>query len=172
VWIGGKNDGRQLVYVKGANNNKVLVRLPKKRVTGIRNPLDLVGRFVRDWPLDLDDARITSESRYPPDVAGYNTLVNRMVRIFDKAVQREAVWVVDKGLSHDGRRKLHQFEVTVCPLTLNEDIQRMDVWFDVSQTLLAHTMLYDSAGRLVEDYDWQGIQLGLGLTDADFELTD
>ncbi len=158
-WVGKHAKGRQLLYTAGENDDKVLIREP-----GIISGLLGVMRF------DLTSSMITSKSRYGPDVAGYNGLVNRVDGIFRQAVEAKAVTVAaSTPVMHRGIEVLC-FEVLIDREAVDMDVSKMILWFDVERSLPIHTIIYDGRGRAVEDYDWRHLILNADLSDADFEI--
>lgn len=160
-WVGERFKGRKVIYVAGANDDKVLVQAGglSGRVTGwIRRTL----RF------DLTSYIVRSQSRYLPDVAGYDRLVERMREVYTEAREDHLVRVNASSPTERDGRKIQRFDVTLDPPLLDVDVSRMIVWFDLDSSLPVHTILYDGSGRMVEDYDWRDIEFDVGLTDADF----
>lgn len=162
-WVGEVHKGRRLIYVKGANDDKVIVRVGNEG--GL---MGLVGRLKKEWRLDLDDPQIRSNSRYPPDAGGYNRLVRRMTEDYGEALTLSMAWVTASPPEETDGRRLRRFEVTLEHVLLDTDTSRMIVWFDLDKLLPVHTVRWDARGRRVEDYDWRDAELNIGLTDADF----
>ncbi len=161
-WVGERFKDRDLIFVSGANDNKVLVK-EKGGLSGWITG----GRPLR---LALDSPMVTGVSRYAPDVAGYNNLVKRIAKLYRDARPLRLAWVEASPVESASVRRTQKFEVTLEPILLENDVSRMVVWFDLSTSLPIHTVLYDAKGRMVEDYDWQNLRLDAGLTDADFRF--
>ena len=160
-WVGDQYKGRQLIYVAGANDNKILVR-PE----GV---LSITGKTLR---FSLDSWIVRMYGRYPPDVAGYNNLVKKIVDIYGRARKLNLGSVKAAPPVEESGHKVQCFEVRLEPKLLDVDVSKMVLWFDLSSYLPVHTVFYDASGRLVEDYGWRDIQLNVGLTDDDFAFKD
>lgn len=161
-WVGEQFKGREIIYVKGANDDKVLAKSEGGGLSGFftRN------RILR---LALDSSMVKGQSRYGPDVAGYNNLLKRLASLYREARALRLAWV-QQWLVESSARSVQKFEVTREPVLLGGDVSRAIVWFDLAAGLPTHVIVYDAKGRLVEDYDWQNLRLNAGLTDADFSF--
>ena len=161
-WVGERNKGRDLLYVTGQNDGKVLVKEP-----GAITNIFTGGKPVS---LALDSPLLKAQSRYLPDVAGYNNLVKRLRRLYDDARPLGLVWVSERPSEMVAGRRLQTYEVSFESVLLDSNVRRMIVTFDVAASLPTHTVIYDGKNQLVEDYDWQHLRLNVGLTDADFRF--
>ena len=162
-WIGERYKGRQLIYVAGSNDNKILVR-PEGvvRILTVKKTL----RF------SLDSTIVRMYGRYPPDVAGYNNLMKKIVDIYGRAKKLNLGWVKASPPAAEAGHKVQCFEVMLEPKLLDVDVSKMVIWFDLQTLLPVHTVFYDAGGRMVEDYGWRDLQLNVGLTDDDFTFQD
>ncbi len=160
-WVGERNRGRDLIYVKGQNDDKVMVKEP-----------GLASVFSGGKPvlLPLDSPLLKAQSRYAPDVAGYNNLVKRIAGLYKDARSLGLAWVAERPSEMVAGRRLQTFELTFESVLLDVDVKRILITFDVADSLPVHTITYDAKNRLVEDYDWQHVRLNAGLTDADFRF--
>jgi hypothetical protein len=150
-----------MIYVAGANDDKILVR-----------PEGMVGLMGKTLRFDLDSPIVKMYGRYPPNVAGYNSLLKKIVDIYGRAHKLSLVWVKASAPVEESGRKLQCFEVTLESVLLDVDVSKMLIWFDLGSFLPVHTVFHDAAGRMVEDYGWGDIKLDVGLTDADFVFKD
>jgi len=156
-WIGKVYKGRKMAYVKGANDNKVLVRLG-----------GITGR-LKVWRFAPHSDMIKAYSRYTPDVAGYNNLIERMVRVHKTARSAGTLAVTMSEPGIRSGRNVQRFGLTFSGLT-DVDASGMTVWFDLDSSLPVHTIMRDVSGRMVEDYDWRHIELDRGLAADDFKI--
>jgi hypothetical protein len=162
-WIGERYKGRQLIYVAGSNDNKILVR--PEGVVGILT-IKKTLRFALDSPI------VRMYGRYPPDVAGYNNLMKKIVDIYGRARKLNLGRVKTSPPAEEAGHKVQRFEVTLEPKLLDVDVSKMVIWFDLQSILPVRTVFYDTNGRMVEDYGWRDLQLNVGLTDEDFTFQD
>lgn len=160
-WVGKRFKGRQVIYVTGANDNKVLVRAGGWSGT-------LTGWIKKTLRFELTSVMIKSQSRYTPDVAGYDRLVERLSEVYAEAGKAGRAWVKSSDPSENDGQRTRRFEVTLDPPLPDVDISKMIVTFDLDTSLPVRTILHDGGGRMVEDYDWRNIKLDVGLIDADF----
>jgi len=160
-WVGERYKGREMTYVAGANDDKILVR-----------PEGMVGLIGKTLRFNIDSPIVRMYGRYPPNVAGYDTLLKKIVDIYGRAHKLGLVWVKTSPPAEESGRKLQRFDVTLESALLDVDVSRMVLWFDLGTLLPVHTVFYDAAGRMVEDYTWGDIKLNVGLTDDDFVFKD
>jgi hypothetical protein len=160
-WVGERYKGRHLIYVAGENDNKILIR-----------PEGMMGLIGKTLRFDLDSPIVRMYGRYPPDVAGYNNLLKKIVDIYGRARKLNLAGVKASPPVDDSGRKLQCFEVMVEASLLDIDVSKMVIWFDTGKLLPVHTVFYDAVGRMVEDYVWGDVQLDVGLTDDDFVFKD
>ena len=159
TWIGNKLNGRQVVYVDGANDGKMLVRLE-----GWKGRLGIIS-------LDPSGSAVKWGSRYPVTSLGYDALVRRIIKNYDDAVERESLGIVDFGLQSLPDHQTHAFEMVLDhPDEQTGDYHKMRIWFDVRTGLPIRFMGLDKEGRLLEDYFWQGLKLNQNLADHDFVI--
>jgi outer membrane lipoprotein-sorting protein len=118
----------------------------------------------------LDSTALTSQSKDAPDFAGYNLLIGSIRMRFNDARASNLAWVSEARPETVGERRLQTFEVTLQAVVLSGQIKQMAITFDLATSLPVHMIMRDAKGRLVVDYDWQNLRLGVGLTDADFRF--
>jgi hypothetical protein len=162
TWVGKRNKGRDLVYVAGQNDNKVLVKEPGA----------VIKFFTGNKPVSiaLDSTALTSQSKDAPDFAGYNLLIGSIRMRFNDARASNLAWVSEARPETVGERRLQTFEVTLQAVVLSGQIKQMAITFDLVTSLPVHMIMRDAKNRVVQDYDWQNLRLGVGLTDADFRF--
>ncbi len=160
TWIGKRLKGRQVVYVEGANDGKMLVLLD-----GFKGKMLGVQRFSPTGRL------ATWGSRYPVTVVGYDALVRRIVENYEKAAKRGTLGVVDFGQQSLPDLQTYAFEVVLDhPESQGGDYHRMIVWFDVQSGLPVRFIGLDVRDHLLEDYFWQRLAINQNLVDADFVI--
>ena len=159
-WVGQQYKGRKIIYVAGANDDKVLVQ-----AGGLAGAL--TGWISKTLRFELTSSTITSQSRYPPDVAGYDHLVTRVREIYTEVRKAGVVVKAFSPVEKDGR-KIQRFDLTVDPIPPEVITSKMILWIDLDSSLPVHTMRYDRSGRMIEEYDWRNIKFDTGLKDADF----
>jgi len=161
TWTGVRLNGREVVYVAGANDDKVLVRLP-----------GWLGRRAGTQKLSPTSSAVTSGSRYSITVVGYDALVKRIVENYDAAARRNTLAVVDYGIQKDlNGCETHGFKVVLDhPGQQHGDYHTMIFWIDVTCGLPIRFVGIDKDGALLEDYLWLNLKINQGLTDEDFVI--
>lgn len=157
-WIGARYKGRKMSYVKGQNDDKVLVRLGT-----------VLGR-LKVLPFAVDGAVIRSYSRHTPDVVGYNRLLDRINRDVAAASTAGKLSVTAGDPETTDGRRTRRFELTLDAAAAGTDCSKMIIRFDLDTALPVHTITHDATGRMVEDYRWRNVELDKGLTDDDFKI--
>ena len=89
---------------------------------------------------------------------------------FNDARASNLAWVSEARPETVGERRLQTFEVTLQAVVLSGQIKQMAITFDLVTSLPVHMIMRDAKNRVVQDYDWQNLRLGVGLTDADFRF--
>lgn len=161
-WIGDVHKGREIIWVEGANDNKVLVRPEKDGIVGV------MGLFNKNLRFALDSPEMKSNSRYPPDHAGYDLLMGKLTSVFAEADGLKLAWVKAYAIEMESGKKVRRFDVTYEPKFLREDISKVSLWFDTGTSLVVRSVEYNGKGQIAEDYRWQDLKLNVGLTDTDF----
>jgi hypothetical protein len=159
VWTGPEHRGRKMIYVEGANNDEVLI-----------HPDGLAGLIAHEVRMSIRSPRIFAESRYPPDLAGYDRLVARVERACSVLRSEGRLSVQAGAPSRGDGRSLQAFEIRGKYEGGRYPISEMIVWFDLDLGLPVRVVSYDLEGRMAEDYDWRDLQLNVGLTDKDFKF--
>jgi hypothetical protein len=160
-WVGRRFKNRELIYAVGKNDGNVLVKEP-----------GLGGLLTGGRPMSLAlvNPLIKNASRYGPDVAGYNNLVARLVKLYRDSRPIGLAWVAESPVVAANGRRTQTFTVTRETLLLDDDVSRMEITFDLGTLLVARSVLHDAKKRMAEDYDWQSLRLNARLTDADFRF--
>lgn len=158
AWTGGAHAGQELLYVAGWNGGKL--RAHK-------------GSFP-DLTVNLAprSAMAMKGNRHPVTEAGFG----HTIEIITKDVQRS------EGHPEDGTRyrdhgeslvygaKSRCVEQTVPPAAAAAYYAaRAMICFDVRTHMPTRVTTWDSEGRLVEDYGYEGTRLDVGLRDLDFD---
>lgn len=167
-WTEG-DKGRQLIYVKGQNDDKVLVQIG-----------GVPGRLTGALPLSPDDPRIMAESRYPATCAGLMELTKIILSHHETDLKR------DKGIVAEIRDG-ESFDNRPCYLTsivyenpeVNKHYHKSLILIDKEYSLpvsIKNFTWVEGKGaadngdhNLIESYSYTGLQLNAQLSDNDFE---
>ena len=157
-WVSGPPEGREALYVEGANGSQVLVH---------------EGRgFSRFFSFLLDPAswRILQESRYPFTEIGIGRLVERIGRDARRAWAKGELRLVDHGRTSARGRAVRQIE-GILPRNpaAGYDSYRMIVKIDEVHGLPIQVSLYNWEDVIVGEYGYSELQLNPGLREIDFD---
>ncbi len=166
-WTEG-DKGRQLIFVKGQNEDKVLVQ-----------PGGVTGRLTGAIAMLPDDPRVLAESRYPATCAGLLELT-KIILSHHEADLKRATGVVSEirdGESFDGRPCYLTTLVYETP-EVNADYRKSLILIDKEHSVPICIRNYtwvegkapatDDEESLIESYHFTGLEINTQLTDGDF----
>jgi len=156
-WMEGPGKGREVYYVPGWNDNRMLVREPALGGTVTLN-------------LHPQSALAMRGSRHPITEVGLDRLVNLFEDYFRKG----------RGSSEFELRRGPKeilFDRWVLPVEMvfpkdrrnGSYCYRSIISFDLQKKIPIRVRNFDWDDRLIEDYGYEALQLRAGLTDADFD---
>jgi Protein of unknown function (DUF1571) len=148
-WIDGPGKGRQLLYVEGAADDKMLVREP-----------GLMSLFTLH--LDPRGAVAMHLRRHPITEVG----IGGIVRQLRSVLARDDVVLVDLG-DDDSRPPLRRLEITLSEPG-GEEWRRLRLGIDQERKLPVEVERFDAQGSLLESYRYDELQLNVGLG-SDFD---
>jgi hypothetical protein len=167
LYRGGKNDGRQAIYVDGRYDNRLIVKEPNG-----------LGSIVPGGVhLRLNDPRVVAENRYPVTHVGISNLLETTIRDWEKEA-KVAGDEVDVQFFPNARLKdlpcqavqvVHLKKLGGLPYHMNR------VYFDKESKLPLRAERYgwpERAGDkppLFEEYKYMDLKTNVNLTDADFD---
>lgn len=157
-WLSGPPEGREAIYVQGANQNKVVIH----EAQGFSSFFSFL--------LDPGSRRILKDSRYPFTEIGIGRLIERVGRDARRAWARGELRLVDRGRSKIGGREVRQVE-GILPLDQKAGYSsyRMILTIDEENGLPIHASLYGWDNALTGEYGYSELRLNPGLGEADFE---
>lgn len=162
----GKEEGREVLYVTGANDGHLLV-----------HERGLLASLAGTQSLKLDDSLVMDENRYPITEIG-------IAKIVDKSI---AIWEAEKKADPNNVQVRFFPNAKVGPIACEEievarKQQRPEFKFSLTRVFFARdTKLPIRAEQygwpaktgekppLVEEYDYSNLNVNVGLTDADFD---
>lgn len=157
-WVSGPPEGREALYVEGANNNKVIVHEARG-----------FSRFF-SFLLDPGGRRILEDSRYPFTEIGIGRLIERIGRDARRAWTRGELQLVDRGRTRVEGREVRQIE-GILPQDRRAGYAsyRMVLKIDETNGLPIQASLYDWDNLIVGEYTYSDLQLNPGLKEIDFD---
>jgi hypothetical protein len=154
--LSGKQKDREIIYVKGKNNDKMIV-----------SRVSILGRLATK-PISPNNFLAKRESRHTITEAGLPNTMGRMVTILekeDKAAARRPT-VTYLGECYRSSKKVISVRIensSYAPKT--------EIALDAATFFPVSITSYDADGSLLESYNYRDIKPNVGLTDADFDPT-
>jgi hypothetical protein len=167
-WTEG-DKGRQLIYVKGQHEDKVLVQIG-----------GVAGRLTGALALSPDDPRIMAESRYPATCAGLMELTKIILQYHENDLKRDkgVICEIRDGESFDNR-PCYQTSIVYENPEINAHYHKSLILIDKEYSFPVcvknFTWVEGKAPaehgdhNLIESYSYTGLQLNTQLSDNDFE---
>ncbi|MBI5124805.1 MAG: DUF1571 domain-containing protein [Planctomycetes bacterium] len=157
-WITGKNDGKELLYVEGQNDNKVIVR---KKVFGINKTLELAP----------DGFWIRRASKYPITDAGFAGIISRSYKQFEEARKNNDIMAVSCSTEEINGRPTHKVAFAVSPHGRHNGYQcrSAEEYFDAEHFMPVKVTFWLWENDEVESLTFSNVKLNVGLSDKDFD---
>jgi hypothetical protein len=156
-WIAGPPTGREMLYPADAEG-RVLVHEP--------------GLLTRLFTavLEPDSAHVLRESRHPVTDIGIGRLVTLILDNVRRALREEQLDIVERGISTDAGGPERRLEL-VFPRAPEARYyaHRVLVGVDVNTQLPVTATIFDTQGRMIEDYAYRDVRLNPPLTALDFD---
>lgn len=161
--------GREVLYVAGHNDGKMLVRESQNQ---------LLGKMFNTTPLDPKGILAMRGNRYPITEIGIQTLMRRLIEVARQDIKRGECKVTYYDGAKVAGRSCRCLEVThpVRRAYFRYHIAR--IFVDDQLNLPIRYASYDWPSRpgvdppLIEEYTYLKLRLNVGLTDRDFDRTN
>jgi outer membrane lipoprotein-sorting protein len=158
-WLMGDKKGREVVYVEGENENKMIVKM-----TG------LLSRFIKLVTLDPEGAFAKKGSRHSIRRAGIGNLSESLIRVTRKADEAGDLDIKLLGEKMVNGRKADVIERKL-PYEKYES-PRAIIYVDQELGIPIEIERYDKDGNLFENYAYYDLEINKDLSDTDFRLKD
>jgi hypothetical protein len=159
-WIAGPAKGREMLY-PGDAEGRVLVHEP--------------GVLTRLFTavLEPDSAHVLRESRHPVTDIGIGRLVTLILDNARRALRQGELDIIEHGISTDAGRREQRLEL-VFPRApkVRYYAHRALVGVDVDTKLPVTATIFDTQGRMIEDYAYRDVRLNPPLTALDFDAAN
>ncbi len=149
----GKQKDREIIYVKGQNNNKMII----SRVSILGG---LPGK------ISPDNFWAKKESRHTITEAGLPNTMNLMVSILEK---EEKAAVCRATVTYLGEGYCSSKKVIRLRIENSSYAPKTEIALDAATLYPASIISYTADGSLLESYTYHDIKTNVGLTDADFD---
>ncbi|MBI2350805.1 MAG: DUF1571 domain-containing protein [Deltaproteobacteria bacterium] len=157
-WLSGSRQGRELLYVQGANDNRVFVF----------EPAHLLARYFTVL-LDPGGWRILQESRYPVTEIGIGRLLERVAREARRARGKRELHVEERRVRIQGGEVLQVEGILPQDPKAGYSYHRVVITLDETNGLSVKISVYDWDNLLIGDYNYENVRLNPGLTEMDFD---
>ena len=160
-WLPGPHEGREAIYVEGANDNKVLIHEAEG--------------FARFFVVILDPGgwRVLEDSRHPFTEIGIGRLIERVGRDARRAWAKGELHLVDHGRDRIQGREVRQVEgILPRDPRAGYTSYRMILAIDEGNGLPINASLYDRDNLLMGEYSYSSLRLNPGLGEADFDSSN
>jgi len=157
-WIAGPPKGREILFVKGRDDGRILVHEP-----GV-----LSGFFT--LVMAPDSPRVLQQSRHPVTDVGLGRLVELLVSNTRRALRRGELRLLDRGVTEESGRRQRQLE-GVLPRDPGKGYYcyRALLSIDLEWGLPVAATIFDWEDRMVESYAYRELRLNPGLKHIDFD---
>ncbi|MCB9476075.1 MAG: DUF1571 domain-containing protein [Deltaproteobacteria bacterium] len=156
-WQPGPHEGRQLIYVRGQNDNKAHVK--EAGILGVV-PVNL----------SLDSKLMKADTNHPLSEIDMGFTVDTIYKNLSKALVEGDVTLTFVGQRRLGNRVAYVVDA------VHENVETKGYYakrsvnaFDRATGLPIASKSYNTAGELFEEFEWTDLKLNVGLTDADFD---
>lgn len=157
-WLPGPHEGREALFVEGANQNKALIHEAQG--------------FARFFTFLLDPGgwRVLRDSRYPFTEIGIGRLIERVGRDARRAWAKRELSLVDRGRSKINGREVRQVEgMLPQDQRAGYSSYRMILTIDEESGLPIQASIFDWDNLLTGEYSYSDLRLNPGLGEADFD---
>ncbi len=157
-WIAGPAKGREILFVDGRDDDRILVHQP-----GI-----VSGLFTATMAPDSE--RVLRESRHPVTDVGIGRLIDLIVGNARRALGRAELAIEDGGVVEALGRRERRLELRLPPdAGRGYYCYRALISVDLEWSLPVAATIFDWSGRVVEDYAYRDLRLNAELTALDFD---
>ncbi|RMF92573.1 MAG: DUF1571 domain-containing protein [Nitrospinota bacterium] len=153
-WLDGPHKGREVLYVEGKNDNKLLVQTHK---------------WYQFFPLSLDPygSMAMEGNRHPITDIGIGRLIQLLTTNFRQAQANGEVQIVEASPDTIFQRPAYKIEARFPAGKYYAP--RVILHIDQEYLLPIQVTVFDEADQMVEKYGYTNLRLNVGLTEHDFD---
>jgi outer membrane lipoprotein-sorting protein len=156
-WIGPAENGREVLYMEGKNNNKLLVQ-----------PGGAWGYFTPAFSIDPESGIAMRKNLRPVTESGIGNTIKLLLEVCLKAQRSGDLTVRYKGEGKIGDRPTHRFE-RLLPLGKGYPAHRSIIELDKETGFPLSITSYGWKGELLEKYLYEDLCINAGLTEKDYD---
>ena len=158
-WLKGKNDGAELLYVEGQNDNKLIVH--KKIVFGIKKTLEL----------DPEGFWMKKFSKRSIKDVGFVGIISMSCKEFAEARKNNDIMAVSCSTEEVNGRLTHKVAFAVSPHGRHNGYQcrSAEEYFDAESFMPVKAIFWLWEDDEVESFTFNDVKLNVGLSDKDFD---
>ena len=155
-WIEGSYTGRELLYVEGWNNNRMMVR-----DSGITSMITV--------NLDPKGSLAMKGNRHPVTDSGLDHLVKLVGDHMRRGIKNNEIELKKANEEILYGRRTQRVEI-LSPRNSAKDYYcyRATLNLDLEKKVPIKVQIYDWENKLVEDYGYEDLRFNVGLSDTDF----
>jgi hypothetical protein len=155
-WIKGPYNGRELLYVEGWNNNRMMVR-----DSGITGMITV--------NLDPNGSLAMKGNRHPVTDSGLDHLVKLVGDHMRRGIKDNEIEFKKMGEEVLYGRRTERVEI-LSPRNTAKTYYcyRATLNLDLEKKVPIKVQIYDWGNNLLEDYGYEDLRFNVGLSDADF----
>ena len=157
-WPTGPKEGREVLYVAGANGDRLLVYDP----SGIQRFFTLL--------MSPGDARAMRASRHPITEIGIGKLIELIAQNARRAWARGELRLIDHGAGEESGRPVRRYEgILPDDPAKGYFCARLGLAIDRELGLPVRAQIYEWDGSLVGDYAYTDLRVNPGLAPQEFD---
>jgi outer membrane lipoprotein-sorting protein len=156
-WVGSVEKGREVLFVKGENGDKMIVR-----------PAGMLGYFAPTVSVHPKSARAMKGNLRPITESGMGNTVKLLLDVCEKARKKNELTVNYLGEGTIGERPTVRFE-RILPARKGYPAHRSIIELDKETRFPLLVESYGWAGELLERYRYERFKTNTGLDDGQFK---
>ncbi len=157
-WIKNPDKGKEVIYVEGAHNGKILAHLGG--VIGLLTPTTF--RLEPTHPMAMGG------NLKPITKAGLGNMIGALLAIYQLAEKNGDLESVCKGVKRHQGRDVYVVERTLPKKEIYPNNYAV-IYVDKELMLPVFYAAFDDEDRLLEQYEYRDLKLNVGLTEKDFD---
>lgn len=156
-WIKEPNKGREVLYIRGKNNNHLKVHIG-----------GLLNLFLPAINIAPDSPHVLRNTRHPITMAGFDSMLDSLIGQYELAKKRGHLTTVYHGIEKLHGSETYKFE-RILPKDKGYICWKLILNIDKGSGLPVKVQVYNWDNEMVERYTYHTVTLNAPLTDKDFD---